>query len=213
MQLLRTLNPATEKSEANKTETEPETETRQKTTPFRHLHLMRKLHLAPFDDRLDDKPTAQWVFELLSTLAPHLKRLSFNFACASLARYSDHLDVYRDIRAGLLRLEQLEELTCLDQSTNLEDGWDYGTVPFWWCNLGRLKRLALKKPCHLQSDTAGEARVYMHLPQLEYVLFFCRCADHPTPSLMEFFLGDQTEEEPLMKMLSAAEGQLQNLKI
>jgi hypothetical protein len=202
MQLLRTLAEISHKSD---------TEIKRKLPPFRHLHVMRKLHLAPFDGRLDDKPTAQRVFELLSTLSPYLKRLSFN--CDSLPRYSDHSDVYQDIRAGLLCLDQLEELTCLNQSTNLEDGWDFGPVPFWWCNLPRLRKLALKKRCHLQSDTAGEARVYIHLPKLEYVLLFCKCAIHPTPSLMEFFLGNQSEEEPLVKMLSAAEGQLQNLKI
>lgn len=61
---------------------------------YKYIPYITSMFLAPFGRSLDDLPTATWIFELLSLVAPSLISLAFEFPFHTLEPANDHLGVY-----------------------------------------------------------------------------------------------------------------------
>lgn len=98
--------------------------------------------LAPFNDTIDDQPTATWVRELFNYTCLSLRRLVIDIPLRSLYPENDHLGVRPILREGFLRLENLEEFISVRDELFLDVRHHGDEVPVWASWL-RLKRLAL----------------------------------------------------------------------
>jgi hypothetical protein len=155
--------------------------------PFRYLPYITRMFLAPFGSHLDDLPAAVWIFELFSIVSPFLKRLVLDFPFESLTPDDDHLGVYRYLRNGLAQLTNLQELVYMNYDINLRSGWAIENHYFWWCNLPRLKRLAIPPP-NLPDWNKPFAQAAQSLPKLEQLFVrINRIPSFPDPFVLDEF--------------------------
>lgn len=113
--------------------------------PTLSLRHVTSLFLAPFGPSLDDLPTAEWVRELLCSVAEALRRLVIQMPFSSLDALDDHLNVRRSLRDGFERLIHLEEFICLEEFPALSspDSHPNGNI---WHSWPKLRRMVLFNP-------------------------------------------------------------------
>lgn len=106
---------------------------------------IESLYLSPFSEpTIDDLPVAKWSLDLLSFLAPTLKRLVVNINFTSLLPWSDHLNVLPTLKTGLAQLVNLEEFAST-ASDLVFSSHGFVQAPVW-CRWPKLQRLALFSP-------------------------------------------------------------------
>ncbi|KAJ4303108.1 hypothetical protein N0V90_001999 [Kalmusia sp. IMI 367209] len=109
------------------------------------LRNITALFLAPFDETIDNQPTATWVRELFSYTCTTLKRLVIDIPLRSVYPERDHLGVRNILREGFQRLEHLEEFVSVRDELFLDTTW-HGGEPAFWRNWPKLRRLAVYNP-------------------------------------------------------------------
>jgi hypothetical protein len=115
------------------------------TIPSRpDLRSVTALFLAPFNDTIDNLPTAAWVRELFGFTCLTLKRLIIDMPLRTCYPEEDHLGVRNILREGFSRLENLEEFVSVRDELYLEA--QDGNTPAFWTRWKRLKRLAVYNP-------------------------------------------------------------------
>jgi hypothetical protein len=128
------------------------------------LRHITTLYLAPFNDTLDDQPTAKWVRELFCEVSETLRRLVVHMPFGSLDPLDDHLNVRRTLRDGFEQLQKLEEFTCVEEYPMLSVPNAHTDVWRLWPELKRLVLFGVPMDSHwLWWDIAT-------LPKLEYVV-------------------------------------------
>ncbi|KAK7514788.1 hypothetical protein IWZ03DRAFT_225353 [Phyllosticta citriasiana] len=132
------------------------------------LPCLQSLFLSPFPrDTIDDWPTAQWTFELLSLMRQSLVRLVIDIPLRSLYPAEDHLSVRPKLRAAFEQLQNLEEFTSTRDELFLATH-EPGSLlalrqpPVWraWSNL---RRLALYNESHDSPDFYDSLHELPHL--------------------------------------------------
>lgn len=115
---------------------------------------IESLYLSPFSEpTIDDLPVAKWSFDLLSFVAPTLKRLVVNINFMSLLPWSDHLNVLPTLKAGLEQLMNLEEFAST-ASDLVFSSHIFAQTPVW-CRWPKLQKLAIFSPqLHSLTDLA-----------------------------------------------------------
>ncbi|KAK8160547.1 hypothetical protein BKA80DRAFT_275334 [Phyllosticta citrichinensis] len=130
---------------------------------------LENLFLSPFPkDTIDDWPTAQWTFELLSLVRKSLVRLVIDIPLRSLYPAEDHLSVRPKLRAAFEQLQNLQEFTSTRDELFLathEPGSLLGLrEPPVWRGWSNLRRLALYNASHDSPDFYDSL---LKLPNLE----------------------------------------------
>ncbi|KAF2142040.1 uncharacterized protein K452DRAFT_358511 [Aplosporella prunicola CBS 121167] len=126
---------------------------------------LTNLFLAPFPPHtIDDLPTAQWTYELLSVMSGTLRRLVIDIPLRSLYPDEDHLNVRPKLRAAFQQLTALEEFTSSRDELYLSV-FDLGSPPaeaetLVWAGWSKLKKLAL------YNVALGDPRMAPSLEQL-----------------------------------------------
>lgn len=109
------------------------------------LKQITALYLAPFDETIDDQPTATWIRELCGYTSQTLKRLIVDIPFRSVYPERDHLGVRNILREGFQRLNHIEEFVSVRDDLFLDNNW-HGGEPAFWTRWPKLKRLAIYKP-------------------------------------------------------------------
>lgn len=109
------------------------------------LRQITALFLAPFNESIDNQPTATWIRELFGFTAPTLKRLIIDIPLRSVDPERDHLGVRKILREGFERLENLEEFVSVRDELFLDVNWHGGESAFW-TKWPKLRRLAVYNP-------------------------------------------------------------------
>ncbi|KAF7562207.1 hypothetical protein G7046_g1936 [Stylonectria norvegica] len=140
--------------------------------PVLSLRNVTSLYLAPFEDSLNDQPTAKHVQALFYEVSDSLTRLVVHMPFKSLDPVDDHLSIRRTLREGFAHLHQLEEFVSVGEypALSVSDGptdvwrlWPdlkrltlFGAPAdshwLWWdiATLGKLQHVVLVESLHLE---------------------------------------------------------------
>ncbi|KAK8212566.1 hypothetical protein IWZ01DRAFT_502497 [Phyllosticta capitalensis] len=134
------------------------------------LPCLTGLFLAPFpQNTIDDWPTAQWTFELLSIMRQTLVRLVIDIPLRSLYPPDDHLSVRPRLRAAFEQLQRIEEFTSTRDELYLDTiEWYFAgpLEPPAWRGWSNLRRLALYNFDHHRPEFYDTLQ---NLPSLECI--------------------------------------------